>query len=318
MNTSIKSQETTSLESKKQEHNRCIVCESNNIEILYSKVKDLEYKTYKDVNYALCKVCGLIFQSPLPTEEVLPSFYPDEYRNYLPEKSSLFSTLKKMQFNNLAKKIAHYFNKESKLLDIGFGNGQLLLALQRLGHTKLYGTDFTDKVFPSLQNSGIALEVSNVEKKVPFDETFDVIFMNNVIEHFLDPVKVLENCKNKLTKNGKIILITPNTNTLEFSIFKSYWAGFHAPRHTFLFNTKNLKMLGDKLGFNAINIYPMTDPGQWSISIQNILQSSSFTSTRLKSGMTWYLTALSIACMPVALIQNFFNNSTSIMCVLER
>ena len=285
---------------------------------MFLNIKDLEYETNKPVNYLFCKKCGLISQHPLPKSDLLPNFYPEDYRNYLPQKENLFSALKKVQFKNLASKIERYLNnKEAKILEIGFGNGQLLLALKDLGYKNLFGTDFTDRVFPSLIDKGIKLEVSNVEESIPFNQSFDLIIMNNVIEHFLDPVKVLVNCKNNLTKDGKIILITPNSSALEFSIFKNYWAGFHAPRHTFLFNNRNIKMLGDKLGYSKIEVEPMTDPGQISISIQNILQDLKITSTKLKNGMSWYLTPLSLFCAPVAMLENIIGRSTSMMCVMK-
>ena len=284
---------------------------------MFKNIKDLEYETYKPVDYLFCKKCGLISQHPLPEQDLLPAFYPDEYRNYVPAEENLFSALKKIQFQSLAAKITKYFNKDPKILEIGFGNGQLLLALKDTGHEKLFGTDFTDRVFSNLKDKRVKLEVSNVEDKLPFNEIFDVIIMNNVIEHFTDPVKVLINCKNNLSKNGKVILITPNSNALEFSMFKNHWAGFHAPRHTFLFSDKNMKMLGDKLGFSKIYVESITDPGQIAISIQNILQNLKITKTKLKNGMSWYLTPLSLICTPLAMLQTIINRSTSMLCVLE-
>ncbi len=296
----------------------CILCNSSDQNLMFKSIKDFEYKTNKPVDYLICKICGLISQHPLPESELLPNFYPEDYRNYLPVKENLFSELKKIQFKNLTSKIEKYINnREAKILEIGFGNGQLLLGLKDRGYKNLFGTDFTNRVFPSLMDKGIKLQVSNVEESFSFNETFDLIIMNNVIEHFLDPVKVLVNCKNNLVKDGKVILITPNSNALEFSLFKNYWAGFHAPRHTFLFNNGNIKMLGDKLGYSKIDIEPMADPGQISISIQNALQDSKITNTKLKNGMSWYLTPLSLLCAPIAMLENAIGRSTSMMCVLN-
>lgn len=288
---------------------------------MFKGIKDLEYETYKAIDYKICKGCSLISQDPLPDNSLIPTFYPDNYRNYLPVSKSIFSGLKNLQFKNLASKITKYFNdnqnKNTKILDIGFGNGQLLLALKQKGYNNLYGTDFTDKAFSSLASSGIKLKVSNIEEKFPFDEEFDVIIMNNVIEHFLNPLKVLQNCSGKLSRTGKIILITPNANALEFSLFKKYWAGFHAPRHTFLFNTENIKLLGKNLRFSNVKIEPECDPGQISISIQNFLQDYNITKTKLKNGMSWYLMPASIFCSPIAVLQTLINKSTSMFCIFS-
>ena len=296
----------------------CIICDSTNLELMFKDIKDFEYETYKPVDYIICKDCKLISQHPLPRIDLLEKFYPENYRNYLPVKEDLFSFLKKLQFQKLSQKIAKHFHKDTKLLEIGFGNGQLLLALKEKGCENLYGCDFTDRVFPNLKNSGIKLAVSNLED-FPFNETketFDGIIMNNVIEHFINPFEVLKKCRNNLTKGGKIILITPNSNSLDFSLFKKYWAGFHAPRHTFIFNDENIKSLSKKLGFSGVSIEGEIDPGQWSISIQNILQDNHITKTKLKNGMAWYTTPLGLFFLPITGLQNLCCKSTSMLCIL--
>ena len=295
----------------------CLVCNSNNQVLVFKNIKDLEYETYKPVDYFVCKNCGLISQNPLPPQDKISSFYPASYRNYLPIKNNLFSFLKRLQFYNLAKKISRYFPKDPKILEIGFGNGELLLALKQRGYENLYGIDFVDKNFLDLKSEGIKLAAGNVENEIPFSEKFDVIIMNNVIEHFLNPKKVLENNKKNLALDGKIILITPNSNALEFLLFKKYWAGFHAPRHTFIFSERNIRLLAEKLGFSRIITRSIIDPGQWSISIQNIFQDINITKANLKNGMAWYLVLVSIFCFPLTFLQNIVKKSTSIMCVLE-
>lgn len=299
---------------------KCLICNSEDQKVLYDGIKDFEYETYKPVDYFKCNNCSLIYQFPIPRPEELKDFYPEEYRNYLPIQKSFFSFLKKAQFKDLANKIINALNKnnkDEKILDIGFGNGQLLTALKQIGYKDLYGSDFTDKTFSNLKNTGISLKVCNLEEDFPFDKTFDLIIMNNVIEHFINPLKVLESCKKHLSENGKIILITPNSHALEFSFFKRYWAGFHAPRHTFLFNPGNISNLAQKLGFSNVIVKPMTDPGQISISVQNFFQDTSFTKLKLKNGMAWYLMPLSVFCSPFAMFQNLLRRSTSMMCVLE-
>ena len=288
---------------------------------MFKNTADYEYGTYDGVTFSKCLECGLLFQDPLPPKEIIGSFYPESYRNYLSDNGNLFSSIKKLQFKVLAKKILSQINnhnKDMQILDLGFGNGELLCALKDKGYKNLYGTDFSSKNVERLKNKGINVELSDVEKGLPFKQTFDLIIMNNVIEHFLDPVSVLENCSRKLKTSGKLILITPNTNALEYRFFGKYWAGLHIPRHTYLFNDKNIKQLGKTLGFNKIRIFPVSDTGQWSISFQNILQSSSFTKVNLKNGMAWYAIPLSAVFTPIAFLQNIIGKSTSIMCTFSK
>lgn len=295
----------------------CLVCGSKKEELKFQGIRDLEYGTYKPVNYLYCTNCGFISQNPIPSIDTISTFYPDEYRNYLPVKDSLFASLKKMWFKDLANKLTKDLNKDSLILEIGFGNGELLKALKKLGYENLYGLDFVQGNNSTLNMENIIVQYANAEGGIPFDKKFDLIIMNNVIEHFTDPFKVLKNCKAKLSDSGKVVLLTPNGNALEVSIFNKYWAGFHAPRHTFIFNSKNIKMTGEKLGFSQVKTEPITDPGQWSISIQNLFQNNKLTRTKLKNGMSWYLLPLSLAIAPIAVFQNAIGKSTSMMCTLK-
>ena len=47
------------------------------------------------------------------------------------------------------------------------------------------------------------------------------------------------------------------------------------------------------------------------------LQDLKITNTKLKNGMSWYLTPLSLVCAPVAMLENLIGRSTSMMCVLK-
>src|SRR3989338_10100737 len=165
----------------------CIACNSNDSELMFENISDLEYETYKPVNYFKCKNCNLIFQNPVPDTKILSSFYPSEYRNFLPEGKSIFSFLKDIQFLMLASKISKHLEKNSKILEIGYGNGQLLSTIQKKGYKNLYGTDFTDENSEVLLKKRIKVATSNIEERFPFNESFDVIIMNNVIEHFSNP-----------------------------------------------------------------------------------------------------------------------------------
>ncbi|MBI1857524.1 MAG: class I SAM-dependent methyltransferase [Candidatus Melainabacteria bacterium] len=231
----------------------CLLCNSKHSELRFQAIGDLEYNTYTPVNYFSCRDCGFLWQEPIPDSKVISSFYPSEYRNYLPVKDSLFATVKKMQFKSLANKLTKNLSKDSLILEIGFGNGELLRGLKRLGYKNLYGLDFVEgKNSDLLISENIKVKYTNAESGIPFEKSFDLIMMNNVIEHFTSPFKVLKNCKEKLTKGGKVILLTPNSNAFEFMIFGKYWAGFHAPRHTYIFNNKNIKLAASQLGYSDV------------------------------------------------------------------
>ena len=290
---------------------KCLLCDFYDFSKIEG-VEDFEYKTYKPVTYLECKRCHLLQQFPLPKKERLSSFYPEDYRNYLPVKKNIFSFLKKIQMNGLVSKLSKHLDPKDKILELGSGNGGLLSALQTRGYFDLQGCDFGN-----IPLSNIRFRSADIENEIPFDEKFDVIIMNNVIEHLLDPIKVLSNCANKLTEKGIVIIITPNTESLDFKIFKKYWAGFHAPRHICLFSHLNIHRLFTGT-LNGGNIEQLPDLAQWAISVQNILQSNKLTRSKLKNGLAWYFVLLMIILSPMILVQHVMGRSGSVMCVLKR
>jgi SAM-dependent methyltransferase len=294
----------------------CILCGCSEKSRVYNDVTDWEYGTYRPVSYAVCAGCNLIAQDPLPEAELIPTFYPPQYRNQLPASKNLLSKLKSLQFLHTASIVSDYIGP-GNTLEIGCGNGQLLLALKEKGISKLYGSDLKDSNFQSLGEAGIVVRAANIEEEFPFQERFDAIIMNNVFEHLLKPIDVLRRCKNHLSDRGRILLIMPNSNAFELAIFKEHWAGFHAPRHIYLFNESNVNYLRDQLGFSSVVVKPTTDPGQWALSIQNMLQDTSNMQTELKNGVAWYTTPLAILLSPVAVAQNLAGQSTSMLCIFS-
>lgn len=302
----------------------CRICGASTLVDEFTGVKDLEYYSYGPVNFVRCENCGVLMQDPLPPSDLIPSFYPPNYRNYLVEdKPSLLAGLKNLQASMFAKNISKHLKNlvEDRILDLGFGNGQLLLALKRLGGRNLSGADFSESPqHEKLKREGIRLAFSNFDERFPYEENekFDCIILNNVIEHFLDPVKVLKLSKSRLADGGKMILITPSSDALDFDLFKSAWAGFHAPRHTFVFNHQSMKKMAAESGFGNVKIEAFNDPGQWAISCQSMMVAADITKKDdLKNGLAFYTVPLSLAFAPISIIQGFTSKSSAILSVLS-
>lgn len=124
--------------------------------------------------------------------------------------------------------IAYFLNlnKESTLLDIGTGSGNLELLLANKVK-KIIGVDYNNDALNFLRSQLKKEKISNVKlilgdlrelDKVVQGEKFDFITMIDVIEHvdYKDGEKLTRNLVKLLNPGGKIIIITPN--------YKSLWA----------------------------------------------------------------------------------------------
>ncbi|MFT5766162.1 MAG: hypothetical protein ACI8X3_003601, partial [Saprospiraceae bacterium] len=138
-----------------------------------------------------------------------------------------------------------------------------LKACQQKYNSKTIGLDFTDEGWKeNPQNyQDIELLIGEVND-LPKDIRPDVITMWHYLEHDYDPVKTLTQLKNISHKNTTLLIEVPNYDSESRRKYGKHWAGFHTPRHTFLFSPENLKLLLGQSGWNdnTINTFGTLDP----------------------------------------------------------
>ncbi|MFZ4713417.1 MAG: class I SAM-dependent methyltransferase [Bacteriovoracaceae bacterium] len=107
--------------------------------------------------------------------------------------------------------------KEIKILDIGCGDGRLLLHLrQKFPFASLYATNFfeTTGIQPKLlQDPNFHLKVCTLEEMDFPSEFFDVIVSTEVIEHLRRPTDMIEKIKKHLRPQGVFVVTAPSVHT---------------------------------------------------------------------------------------------------------
>jgi ubiquinone/menaquinone biosynthesis C-methylase UbiE len=100
------------------------------------------------------------------------------------------------------------FKKDSKILDVGCGNGDFSKELQQM-EFDVFGIDISDYSKKTLKKN---FRKVNLEKeKYPFkDNTFDIIFSKSVIEHLREPGFMVDEIFRILKPNGIFICLTPS------------------------------------------------------------------------------------------------------------
>jgi len=102
---------------------------------------------------------------------------------------------------------------EKKILDLGCGQGHFTSIIKNeLVDCDVIGLDYSlNAIISACQHyKNIEFIIADANN-LPFnDEYFDIIILNNIYEHFADPVRVLQNIRKVLKKNGSIIISTPN------------------------------------------------------------------------------------------------------------
>jgi SAM-dependent methyltransferase len=99
--------------------------------------------------------------------------------------------------------------------------------------------------------------------------SFDAVYCSNLIEHVPDPLAFLAKCREVLKPGGVIVGVTPDHLSLDRYVFGRYWAGYHYPRHTFIFNHRNIRTLLEKAGFDVVRI--KGSHAYWYLSLANLV-----------------------------------------------
>ena len=205
--------------------------------------------------------------SPRPSDDDIESLYPDHYEPYqfksLPRVVAIFRNLRERR---RLTDVAEFLSERSKILDLGCGNGSFLEILRNtLPSAELAGWDFGAKV-EELANKFVGIEFlpPTVEALQTYPERYNGIFALQVVEHFSDPLQILEIIHKLLVVGGVAVIETPNCDSFDFKLFFArHWGGYHAPRHLAIFPTKTLERHLERMGFTVLRKQYMTSPAFW-------------------------------------------------------
>lgn len=126
------------------------------------------------------------------------------------------------------------------LLDVGSGNGQFIRRMRSL-HWDAYGVEPDPAAVAYCLSQGLKV-FQGMITDVPPQPQYDVITLNHVIEHVPDPVSLLLECKRRMVPGtGRLMIMTPNLNSLGHRWFGRYWRGLETPRHLMLFSIPSLR-----------------------------------------------------------------------------
>lgn len=259
----------------------CLLCGGEGA-LLHSGLRDRLFGAPGIWSLMQCPKCQLVWLNPRPLPDEIGKLYSQYYTHIVLEapKKSLAGLRKSAKASILQSSFGYkmegssrilgsvlsriglledivggsvrYLKAEDRgrLLDVGCGNGFFLDQMRRLGWN-VEGVEL-DGMAASVARTKFELEVfqgSLEEAKFP-DKYFDAITINHVIEHVLDPIGLLKECRRMLRPGGKLVVMTPNIRSLGARVFCEYWRGLEVPRHLFLFAPQSLRACTKAAGLN--------------------------------------------------------------------
>ncbi len=258
----------------------CPCCESKNYKEI-TKSFDYDYFTTNIIfTIVNCLDCGLTYINPRPKITEVEKIYPPEYSAYHFDKieNTIIKKARNFMQSGKAKRIFKCIKdneQEIRIIDIGCGSPAFLKLIENFSNRRkidLYGNDVSSEILLSVENAGFKTVPGTFENVEWEENFFDVVVMNQVIEHLFD-VKGNLNKVFRLLKSGGVLFIeTPSDEGLDAKLFrKKYWGGYHVPRHLQIFNALTIDRMLKSYGFVVEQIECLPSPNFWTSSIRNFL-----------------------------------------------
>jgi 2-polyprenyl-3-methyl-5-hydroxy-6-metoxy-1,4-benzoquinol methylase len=220
---------------------------------------------------------GFFHRDPLPTPHQLAEFYKSHYfdghnfeKKYDDEEYfHKFLHCRESEFIFNQYNLSSQQFKKFRLLDVGCGEGFSLSYFEKQGW-EVYGTDYS--------KMGIERQFPQFISKVTFGDTdevlqdfinknfkFDLIILNNVLEHLLYPIETMKKLKTLISEKGVVKVQVPNDFSLLQKtalslnyIDKEFWTDIY--EHINFFNKESLTKTFLETGFTKVDVlgdYPI-------------------------------------------------------------
>ena len=140
-------------------------------------------------------------------------------------------------------------SSHATLCDLGCGSGEQLRLFREAGY-RVIGIEPDPRARVIARQSHEVLEGTAENLPANLAEMkFDVVLLSHVLEHCIDPMKVLANARQILEPNGTLLIEVPNNRATGFSRFGAVWPWSDIPRHLNFFTERSLRTALLKSGF---------------------------------------------------------------------
>lgn len=233
----------------------------------------------KSFQVVQCHKCGLVYVNPQPTFEELVEHYRHEFYDQEKEiTQSSYGKGSKEIFADIIRRCKTLLPK-GNVLDVGCGYGFFLKALEEAEGYQTYGVE-PSKSACDYANSKLGLSVTQgtLESVNLPSEHFHIATLNNVVEHFSDPLSNLRLVRKVLLPGGYILIACPNLNFAKplLWLYHRYklslahtamgkLALFNVPSHLYFFSPNTISLMLQKAGFKKpaiFNSVPIRNPNK--------------------------------------------------------
>ncbi|MHA2283335.1 MAG: methyltransferase domain-containing protein [Promethearchaeota archaeon] len=172
-----------------------------------------------------CIRCKLMFTNPRPTPEWRERYYDPRYNPVMKMLNRDFIHLETPGRLSAYKRLLKFLKDEhhtgTKLLDGGCAAGQFVKMAMAEGFDATGVECSPGAIAHAYEHFGLELIQAKIENIPVADNTYDIVTLLEVFEHFADPMIALQEVKRVLKPGGILFIETPNY--LRFYLMEKYF-----------------------------------------------------------------------------------------------
>ena len=216
---------------------KCPVCDARKFNVFWAM---------HDYKLARCLVCGMVWDSCPPKD--LESFYNKSYFLNSNPKGGYANYFEGMAINRRTfyeriKRINQRIVKKEKMLDVGSALGDSLVEAKRLGWKDLYGVELSKYAANQSKKKKLKISIGSLRSAKYPSNYFDVVTLQDVIEHFKDPAREVNEIYRILEPGGIVFIVTPDVDGIWSQLLKKMWYHYKPGEHIMYFSQNTLKRI---------------------------------------------------------------------------
>jgi SAM-dependent methyltransferase len=137
-----------------------------------------------------------------------------------------------------------------RVLDIGSGFGQAL-GYHAARACEVWGVESDENALRVAERHGFNVRIGIFDPADFPAGHFDVVTLDQVIEHMRDPVATMAGIRTVLKPGGVAILSTPNAAGWGARVFGRRWINWHTPYHLHFFSRRSMRIAAERAGLES-------------------------------------------------------------------
>jgi SAM-dependent methyltransferase len=221
-------------------HAKCGVCGSAEFDHLWTK---------DGFGYVRCVQCGLVRVDPQLLMSEVSRIYSIGYQG---KQNAQCGGRNPFLYRSLLKSLQPYWDL-GRILDVGCFTGKFLSAAEEAGWCGCGLELSADAVEYCCSELGFDARQGTLVTTDFERESFDVVTMFDVIEHFQEPLRNLQKAVQLLRPGGLLYIETPNYSSALRLLLGKQWSVFF-PWHFYYFDAKTLARTLEMAGLSVVRV----------------------------------------------------------------